>query len=107
MRVLFDWDIVFQTFGGIGLFAVVIFVFIIFYRRESKFSIEYVSLLDQYRERNQELEEENHDIRIYYEGELLKLKNEYDKKIKQLEEEVESLHIQLNALRSAIKNGEI
>ena len=87
-----DFAEIARTFGGIIAFAIVMFIGVIFYRRESNFSDEYESLIDQYKARNLELTVQ-----------LAEMKKEYGLAIKKLEAQIKCLEDEVGILRGQLE----
>ena len=83
----FDVGEIAKTLGGLMAFAVVLYVGVLFYRKEGSFSEEYTQLLEQYKDRNEQLTEE---LRLERRHCSLKMA-ELDSKIEKLEQEIELL----------------
>ncbi len=80
-----------KTLGGLIAFGVVFYIGVLFYKKNASFSGEYELLLDQYRERNEELE-----------GEIEALRTKHDLEIVQLYQQIDSLKLQVAALRDLL-----
>lgn len=90
-----DFSEIARTLGGIVAFALVLFVGVIFYRRESNFSEEYDSLIDQYKSRNMELTVQ-----------LAEMKKECDEAIRSMHQEISTLQAELIALRDVVHKSD-
>ena len=53
-----DLGEVFKLFGGLIAFSLVLYMGVLFYKKEGSFSAEYVMLLEQYKSVNEDLREE-------------------------------------------------
>lgn len=82
-----DFAEIAKTLGGVIAFALVLYVGVIFYRREANFSAEYEMLIDQYKERNQELLAEIDDLRNL----MARASEQRALEIKKLQEEIREL----------------
>lgn len=91
-----------KMFGGLIAFAVVLYVGIIFYRREANFSGEYNELIEQYKSRNESLSAELDHVKEVYSREIEDLKTRHNAEIKILKAQMNDLKEQIAALKKLI-----
>lgn len=92
-----------DTLGGGALLAAVLFVGIIFARRESRVSQEYTSLLEQYRSRNAELEKEMIALRDEHAEALHAMQEQYELLVARLEAKIGELKSEIAVLQRLLK----
>jgi hypothetical protein len=91
MDLGFDVGDIAKTLGGLMAFVVVLYIGVLFYKKESSFSDEYVLLLKQYKERNDLLILEAEQERKEKED----IEREFNRKLSQLTEDNKRLADQL------------
>lgn len=98
MELGFDVADIAKTLGGLFAFVVVLYIGVLFYKKESSFSDEYVLLLKQYKDRNELLQAELDTERLDHAQEINVLKVKMD--------EITAKHIEtereLNYLRNLV-----
>lgn len=90
-----------KTLGGVFAFAVVLYIGVLFYKKESSFSDEYVTLLKQYKDRNAALQAELETQRREHEHQILENKKE----VNAVNAEVAKLREEVAYLRNLLATG--
>lgn len=87
-----------KTLGGFMAFVVVLYIGVLFYKKEASFSDEYTLLLKQYKERNEALQDELDEQREKYD----RLISDNKLKIDKLEEITAELRRELAYVRNLV-----
>ena len=101
MEFGFDVGDIAKTLGGLMAFVVVLYIGVLFYKKESSFSDEYVLLLQQYKNRNEALQEELTEQAIAHERQIKENKAE----IAQLVAQQDELSRELKYLRNLVASS--
>ncbi len=102
MELGFDVGDIAKTLGGFFAFALVLYVGVMFYKKESSFSDEYVLLLKQYKDRNEALQKEQDDEKKEHLAEITKLRKDHEKLIGDLSSKIAEQDRELRYLRNLI-----
>ena len=97
---------IWQIGGGLFAIAVVLFIGVRYYRKESSFSEEYIGLLDQYKVRNEELQKQYVEAVESHKRELSEMRHMYEVKLQELNVQISELKRQVDALKGILKGKE-